>query len=113
MQKEFIMYDKGDMNMIKRLFALLVVVCVGLFSMSFASSTNSVSDDGFLSPLASHSLLKTGDINTTVDVVTVSNNTENGVETIAYGRSTGCSTGCSMGCSTGCSTGCSMGCGGW
>ena len=92
--------------MIKRLFALLVVVCVGLFSVSFANSTDFISEDGFLSPLASNSLLKTGDINAAVDVVTVSNYTEKGVETIAYGRSTGCSSGCSVGCSSGCSVGC-------
>ena len=107
--------------MYKKLFATLLIACLCLFSVSFASSATIFEISTIASPLAVNSLEQTGDINVSVDVKTISKSTENGTEVIAYGRSTGCSSGCSsgcsMGCSSGCSSGCSMGCsrgcGGW
>ena len=103
--------------MYKQLFATLLVLCLGLFSVSFAGSANLSEATNIASPLAVSSLKQTGDINASVSIESMSVSTENGNEIIAYGRSTGCSTGCSVGCSVGCSSGCSMGCsrgcGGW
>ena len=101
----------------KKIVATSIFVCVGFLSILSINNINLLNSESFTSPLATKSLKETGNIKSIVNVKSISKCTENGTETIAYGRSygcsTGCSTGCSVGCSTGCSVGCSRGCGGW
>ena len=99
--------------MIKKISALLLVLCFSLMSVSVASTGNYSKTNSFSSPLAMNSLKQTGDITSSMDIKVMANNVSENIDVVAYGRSTGCSTGCSVGCSTGCSMGCSTGCGGW
>lgn len=91
--------------MYKKLFATLLVVCLGLFSVSFASSAVEPVNDNFSSPLAKQSYYKDGDIQTNISIEKIASNYNN--TEVGY-NSMGCSNTCTNACTNRCSNTCSM-----